>query len=79
MSESFAVGQKVRFLSNFYGGDELNKGTGVVERYESCINPGLASAETDQKCECGAGGTYFVKIDGSLQVAAYIGKELTAI
>jgi hypothetical protein len=77
MSESFAVGTKVSFNTNFYGVAELDKGTGVVDRYESCLNPALALATSEVKCDCGSGGTYFVKIDGSDQVAAYIGKELS--
>ena len=67
----FKAGQAVKFETNFYGNEELDKGTGIVQRFESCENPG------NHKCDCGSGGTYFVKVDGTEHVAAYIGKELS--
>lgn len=77
MSKAFAVGTKVKVETNFYGDPEIDNATGVVQRSVPCENP---KAEfVGLKCDCGSGGTVFVKLDNSDRVYAYIATELTEI
>lgn len=69
----FKVGTKVKINSNSYGDEVSNSGTGEVKSYEPCNNGG------NKACDCGAGGTYFVKVEGLPYVRAYVGVELTEI
>lgn len=73
MTQKIAVGQQVSFSTNFYPDLDRNEGTGKVVGFEGCRNKG------SQACDCGAGGTYYVRINGSNLTGAYVGAELKVL